>query len=231
MAGLAVCATNYTAVVATGPTTCQANSVTNCLYGTPGSLTLCTVCVPGYTVNNVGVCVTCNIGCLNSTLGAGTASTFPYLNYTGYCGISQTGSTAGTVSVCYKCAQGYALVQTDFANSLPNTGAGGVCIPLPANCLSGQAASAAATVATCQQCNPGYGLIWNPATNTQTCQSCNMTNCLTCDFSGVCTSCNTTTFLAPHQCFQCPYNCSACANATYCYNNCTKNYVYNSATG
>jgi hypothetical protein len=35
-------------------------------------------------------------------------------------------------------------------------------------------------------------------------------------------------FLPPNQCQQCPYNCSSCANSTFCWNNCTKNYAFNS---
>jgi len=73
-------------------------------------------------------------------------------------------------------------------------------------------------------------MFWNPVTNVTSCNPC-PPNCASCDGTGVCTSCIANYTVAPNQCIQCPYNCSVCLNSTICYNNCTKNYLWNSVTG
>jgi len=147
-----------------------------------------------------------------------------------------------SLAVCIQCNVGYTVVNTDFpafSSAILGSGitygqsqiGGGNCVALPANCLGGVVPlSGVVAIATCFQCYPGFGLFWNPMTNMTSCNAC-PPNCQTCDGMGVCTQCNTNFTTVPNQCNQCPYNCSVCLNSTVCYNNCTKNYLYNAVTG
>jgi len=149
-------------------------------------------------------------------------------------------NSAGTAALCTGC-----VANTTLSN--------GVCYACSNNCTQCVTTSSAGTATVCLQCQLGWGL--NDTNGT--CFKC-PPNCDYCDTTGVCTQCRSGAwsgftvpatasagygnsyyaypvaqgyFLPPNQCQQCPYNCSVCANTTYCYNNCTKNYAYNSTLG
>jgi len=188
------------------PTVTTAGTGVLCLAVAAATLTNCTT---GSINSNTGLLTTGTYGyctgCVaNNTLGPnGICYGCP-----SNCSTCALTSSTGTTTVCLQCQLGYGLNDST-----------GVCVQCPPNCDYCDGAG------VCTQCRSGT---WTIGSNVAPVVANQIGNT---QYSATTPPVVTQGFyLPPNQCQQCPYNCSSCANSTFCFNNCTKNYLYNSTT-
>jgi len=177
--------------------------VENCYTCETGG-TVCSACVPGYSLGTDKACVKCtdsNALTCNPTTPATALTCKPgYTINSGTtcvaCDLSQCGVCAAKAT-CDSCKAGYSL------NS-----AGDACV----DCTDAQAVTCNPTTpATALTCNSG----WTTNSGT-TCVACETAGCGACAAKATCDSCASGYYVSGATCVKCADDCDECASTSTC---------------